>query len=81
MKYFYPYKLNKKFWVYDRYSNKIAEIDSLTYKIFSTFNKHKFDENKAALYLKDYANEDIIIQKIKEIKRYLCSTPFPEQSF
>jgi len=70
MKYYYPYKVLNRYWVYDRYSNKISEVDSVTYKIFSTFDKHTFDESKAIECLKSYAEKNIIIEKIKEIKKY-----------
>jgi len=47
IKYFFTYKIEDRFWVYDRYSNKISEIDELTYNIFTTYDKHQFDEKKA----------------------------------
>lgn len=70
MKYFYTYKVEDRLWVYDRYSNKITEIDELTYKIFVTYDKHLFDEKKVVQYLKDLANKEDLVEKIKEIKHF-----------
>lgn len=70
MKYFYTYKAEDRFWVYDRYSNKIVEIDELTYKIFTTYDKHQFDEKKAVLCLNGTSDKKQVIQKVKDIKQY-----------
>ncbi len=70
MKYFYTYKVEDRFWVYDRYSNKITEIDELTYKIFSTYNQHKFDIKEVIHYFQDLANKNELVMKTNEIKHF-----------
>jgi len=70
MKYFYPYKVEDRFWVYDRYSNKITEVDELTYKIIASYSKHHFDEEKVTRYLKDLADKEDLAEKTRDIKHY-----------
>ncbi len=70
MKYFYTYEVDSRFWLYDRYSNTINEVDFLTCKIFETYDKHKFDEKIVLSVLESFANPSKIKKALQEIKFY-----------
>lgn len=68
LKYFYLYKVEDRFWAYDRFSNLIVEVDEPTYHILYTFNDHHFKQDDLARVLKTKFKTKLLYNKLKEIK-------------
>ena len=70
MKYFYCYKVNGKYWAYDRYSNLIAEVDEPTFNIIKTYDDHHFDHNSVIRKLNPLYKPELINKKLENLKKF-----------
>ena len=69
MSYFYCYTVDNRYWVYDRYTNQIAEVDDVAFEIFKTSHKHKFDSQRVLDTISSFKSE-ILNKKLDEIKLF-----------
>lgn len=69
MEYFYCYIIDNRYWVYDRYTNQIAEVDKIVFEIFKTSMQHKFHRNKVINIIRSI-KEEKLIEKLDKIKNF-----------
>jgi len=70
MKHFYCYETEGRYWVYDRYSNQIIDVEKPYFEIISTFEKHRFSEEKIFELYNSVYSRNLLSETIGKIREY-----------
>ncbi|MHB8336936.1 MAG: radical SAM protein [Ignavibacteriaceae bacterium] len=67
MKYFHTFQVDDTFWVYDRYSNNILQVEHIIYEILQTYPYHNFNEYRVVKLLKTKFDRNVIVDGLNNL--------------